>query len=241
MTWLVALVLQGLLNGPRENPLDRLIYVYIPPGSFQMGCSPRDEQCSAREIPAHEVRITKGFWMSQTEVTLGAYEEFANATGAPEPNQPGSRKRPIANISWTTANAMCDWSGGRLPTEAEWEYAARAGNTSPRYGESGDIAWTKSNSGGVIHEAAQKKPNNFGLYDMLGNLWEWTADWYAEDYYVTSPVEDPKGPPSGEKRSLRGGSWYDDDGNARASMRGFDDPKAGFLSVGFRCVRDEAP
>jgi formylglycine-generating enzyme required for sulfatase activity len=144
-------------------------------------------------------------------------------------------------LNWNVANQLCSWSGGRLPTEAEWEYAARAQTSSGRYDVAREIAWTKENSGGNFHEAAQKKPNNFGLHDMLGNVWEWTADWYAEDYYQQSPVADPKGPRTGEKRSLRGGSWYDDDGNARASLRGFDDPAAGFLSVGFRCVRDTEP
>src|SRR5690348_3133615 len=147
MLFMLAIVLvfftQSLIpDGPRENVYDRQAYVFIPPGSFEMGCSPRDAQCSDREVPTHQVHITRGFWMSQTEATLAAYEEFASATGAPESPQPGSRKRPIVGLSWTVANALCAWSGGRLPTEAEWEYAARAGNTRGRYGNSDEIAWT---------------------------------------------------------------------------------------------------
>ena len=206
-----------------------------------MGCSPLDNECSIREVPAHEVRISRGFWMSRTETTLATYEEFSSATGAPETGQPPPRRRPLVGVNWDLASSICAWSGGRLPTEAEWEYAARGGNTRPRYGGLDEIAWTRENSSRTLHEVAQKEPNNFGLYDMLGNVWEWTADWYAENYYADSPATDPKGPASGEKRSLRGGSWYDDAGNARASFRGFDDPNEGFLSVGFRCVRDEMP
>src|SRR5688572_9218377 len=110
---------------PRENPIDRQVYVFVPPGTFQMGCSPIDDQCSVREIPSHEVRITRGFWMSRTETTLATYEEFASATGAPETGQPPPRRRPLVGVSWELASSICAWSGGRLPTEAEWEYAAR--------------------------------------------------------------------------------------------------------------------
>ena len=241
-TVLVLILFQSLIpEGPRENPMDRQVYVYLPPGTFQMGCSPRDEQCSSRERPAHEVQITRGFWMARTEATLAAYEEFSATTGAPGSDQPGPRRRPFVGVSWVLADAVCKWSGGRLPTEAEWEYAARAGNTRARYDDIDEIAWTKDNSGKTFHEAGQKKPNNFGLYDMIGNVWEWTADWYADNYYEDSPRIDPAGPAAGDKRSLRGGSWYDDAGNARASFRGFDDPAAGFSSVGFRCVRDSMP
>src|SRR5262245_19792117 len=108
---ILLLLAQSLLEGPRENPIDRQVYVHIPPGSFQMGCSPRDRECSEREVPAHEVTITKGFWMSQTEATLAAYEEFSLATGSPESPQPGPRRRPVVGVSWNVANQLCKWSG----------------------------------------------------------------------------------------------------------------------------------
>src|SRR4026208_2508270 len=101
----LLILTQSLLpDGPRENVIDRQSYVFIPPGTFQMGCSATDSQCSEREVPVHAVQITHGFWMSQAETTLAAYEEFSSATGAPEASQPGSRKRPIVGLSWNVAD-----------------------------------------------------------------------------------------------------------------------------------------
>jgi formylglycine-generating enzyme required for sulfatase activity len=121
--------------------------------------------------------------MGQTPVTVGAYKRFAAATGGQMPPAPGfnagwaSDNMPMVNITWNDGEAYCRWSGGRLPTEAEWEYAARGGSTEARYGDLGQIAWYSENSGGRTHEVAQKQANRFGLYDMLGNVWEWVNDW----------------------------------------------------------------
>jgi len=115
----------------RENPQDGLKYVWIPPGGFEMGCSPEDKECFAEEKPAHQVTITKGFWMGQTEVTVGAYKRFAAATGRQMPPEPdfsgrpldpgcGNEALPIVDVTWDEAQAYCAWAGGRLPTEAEW-------------------------------------------------------------------------------------------------------------------------
>jgi formylglycine-generating enzyme required for sulfatase activity len=255
----------------RENPKDGLKYVWIPPGSFQMGCSPGDNECFDHEKPSHKVTIRKGFWIGQTQVTVGAYRRFAGATGRqmpPEPNlegrplnpQWGDEAMPIVNVKWDEAQAYCTWARGRLPTEAEWEYAARAGSTAARYGDLDEIAWFADNSGrerlesyriwkedqknywkrlgengNGIHEVGRKHPNSFGLYDVLGNVWEWVNDWYDPNYYQNSPSQDPSGPASGKFRVLRGGSWGVVPGFVRVSNRDRLNPGSGGYDGGFRC------
>jgi len=225
----------------RENPKDGLKYVWIPPGTFQMGCSPGDGECGGDEKPAHRVGITKGFWLGQTEVTVGAYKRFASATGRGMPKAPyfspgwSNEQMPIVNVSWEDADAYCRWSGGRLPTEAEWEYAARAGSTGARHGPPDDIAWYDGNSGDGTHEVGQKRPNAWNLYDMLGNVWEWLNDWYANNYYTGSPERDPQGPGSGNSRILRGGSWDFGPGYTRVSGRDRVYPAVRYNYLGVRC------
>jgi formylglycine-generating enzyme required for sulfatase activity len=228
----------------RVNPKDGLKYVWIPPGTFMMGSSPGDNECGDNEKPSHHVTISKGFWIGQTEVTVGAYKRFAAGTGkampsAPDFNQGWSNEQmPIVKVSWDNAQAYCAWAGGRLPTEAEWEYAARAGSTQARYGDLDEIAWHGSNSGGQAHVVAQKRPNGFGLHDVLGNVWEWVNDWYDEKYYQHSPLQDPPGPASGRYRVLRGGSWDDIPMFFRflpVSYRDSGLPGFWCSNVGFRC------
>jgi formylglycine-generating enzyme required for sulfatase activity len=225
----------------RINPNDGLKYVWIPPGGFQMGCSPGDSECDADEKPAHQVTITKGFWMGQTEVTVAAYRRFVESTGAQMPPAPDfnagwdNQDMPIVNVSWDDATAFCGWAGGRLPTEAEWEYAARAGSTEARYGPIDEVAWYSTNSGQKTHEVAQKRPNAWNLYDTLGNVWEWVKDWYGENYYPASPERDPRGPDSGKLRVLRGGSWFDNPRLVRVSFRLRFYPGHGDNYRGFRC------
>jgi formylglycine-generating enzyme required for sulfatase activity len=226
----------GSPGGTKVNPKDGLTYVWIPPGRFMMGCSPGDSECDSNERPAHTVTISKGFWMGQTEVTQGAYQRVMGKN----PSGFHGDRLPVEQVTWDDANAYCTAVGMRLPTEAEWEYAARAGSTASRYADLDAIAWYKANSGGQTHEVGQKVPNAWKLYDMLGNVWEWVADWFDGSYYGQSPSQDPRGPSSGRVRALRGGSWSHLAEYTRASDRircrryrcRIHD--AGFL--GFRCV-----
>ena len=210
------------------NPKDGLTYVWIPAGVFQMGCSPGDNQCSPDERPVHQVTIGKGFWMGQTEVTQEAY---ARVTGQNPSNFEGPRL-PVNQVVWNDAAAYCKAVGMRLPTEAEWEYAARGGGSSARYGEVDAVAWYVKTSASRTHEVQQKQANNFGLYDMLGNVAEWVADSYGP--YSSAPQTDPQGPPNGRKIA-RGGSWMFPPDSARVSDR-FTPPDAGKRALGIRCA-----
>ena len=192
----------------RTNAKDGLKYVWIPPGSFRMGCSeqPKDKQCDKRdELPTHAVTISKGFWIGQTEVTQEAYQRVV----ATNPSYFKGARRPVEEVSWTEAQAYCTAVGLRLPTEAEWEYAARAGTGSSWYGGGaiGDVAWYRVNSNSQTHDVKGKAANAWNLFDMLGNVREWTADWYDASYYKNSPRQDPKGPATGTSRVSRGGAW----------------------------------
>jgi formylglycine-generating enzyme required for sulfatase activity len=228
----------------RENPKDGLKYVWIPRGTFMMGCSPGDNECFDWEKPSHQVTLTKGFWMGQTEVTVGAYKRFAAATRRQMPDAPSfnngwaNHAMPIVNVTWDDATAFCRWAGGRLPSDAEWEYAARAGSTEARYGPIDEIAWYYDNSGGQTHEVAQKRANGFGLYDVLGNVWEWVNDWYDQSYYQNSPSQDPTGSASGQGRVVHGGSWNDNARYVRVSYRAAYKPsfRYTYSILGVRCV-----
>jgi len=231
----------------RENTNDGLKYVWIGPGTFVMGCSPGDNECFDQEKPAHQVKITKGFWIGQTEVTVAAYKRFAAGTGRPMAPEPifnldwNDEQMPIVNVSWDDAQAYCTWAGGHLPSEAEWEYAARAGSKEARYGSPDEVAWYNANSGLQAHPVGKKLVNGFGLYDVLGNVWEWVNDWYDENYYKSSPSQDPPGPASGLQHVLRGGSWGGLARYARVSVRirGFSGDVKGFN--GFRCGGEVFP
>jgi formylglycine-generating enzyme required for sulfatase activity len=255
----------------RENHKDNLLYVFIPSGTFEMGCSKLDEDCKPDEKPAHTVTISKGFWIGQTEVTVEAYRRFATTTHRPMPPEPefGSRslnpgwsdpRQPIVNVDWDDARSYCEWIGGHLPTEAQWEYAARGGATTSRYGDLPAIAWFGDNAGkqridaaklfqedgpgylghlsmngNTPHRVGLLTPNPYGLYDVLGNEWEWTSDWYGASYYQGSQRFDPTGQPSGDARVLRGGSWVDLPAGIRVSVRGHRPPSARSVDTGFRC------
>jgi formylglycine-generating enzyme required for sulfatase activity len=217
-------VVRTLMAETRVNPMDGLKYVRIRPGEFQMGGSNKD-------AAPHRVRITKDFWIGQTEVTQAAYTRVRKVN----PSSFQFADRPVENVSWYDADAYCRAVGMRLPTEAEWEYAARAGNTNELYGEIDKIAVHSGNSKETAN-VDSKRPNAWGLYDMLGNVWEWTNDWYDEHYYGTSPSANPPGPGEGELKVLRGGSWVSDPLYVRVSVRGSSEPADRSNNVGFRCA-----
>jgi formylglycine-generating enzyme required for sulfatase activity len=214
---------------PRANDKDGLKYVWIPPGKFTLGCSAGDRECWADEQPPTEITITKGFYLGQTEVTQAAFMRVLK-------NNPSGTKGdtlPVGAVHWNLADRYCRFIGGRLPTSAEWEYAARAGSNAPRYDDLDKIAWYGGNSGGNAHPVAQKEPNAFGLYDTVGNAIEWVSGWYGA--YSLYDHTDPKGP-DGEYREARGGGWWDSPRLVRVSYRTNADPNDADLNMGFRCA-----
>ena len=219
---------------PKVNPKDGLAYVPIPAGSFEMGCSPGDQECDKTdELLRHTVEITKGFLLGRTEVTQEAFEKVMPVKN---PSYFKGSNLPVEEVTWDEAKQYCALIGGRLPTEAEWEYAARGGGSAARYGNIDDVAWYSKNSGGKTHAVGGLKANGFGLFDMLGNVWEWTNDWYAADYYKQSVKTDPSGPATGTFRGLRGGGWSNDPVDLRASGRGRSGPGNRGDGIGLRCV-----
>jgi formylglycine-generating enzyme required for sulfatase activity len=214
----------------KVNPNDGLTYVWISPGTFRMGCSPDDSECFDDEKPAHAVTITKGFWIGQTPVTQAAYAKVVGSN----PSTYHGAQLPVEEVSWDDAKAYCERVQMRLPTEAEWEYAARGGTAGARYGPPERIAWYSANAASMTHEVAQKQPNAFGVYDMLGNVREWVADWYGP--YDAAGAVDPRGPSTGQDRVARGGSWYDSAQIARVSSRSNSGDGCGPACHGFRCA-----
>jgi hypothetical protein len=181
---------------PKVNPKDGLTYIWIPPGGG-----------------------IQGFWLGRTDVTQAAYQKVTGTT----PSHFKGPQLPVETVNWNEADAYCRAIGGRLPTEKEWEYAARAGTTGETYGNLDDIAWHDKNSGSTTHPVSQKKPNAFGLYDILGNVWQWMDDWYeSEEKY----------------KLLRGGSWFSPPESVRVSIRHRLEPEDRYNSFGFRCVGD---
>lgn len=212
---------------------NRIEFVRICPGTFTMGSAKNDHpQVEPDEIPAHQVTLTSEFWIGKTEITNEQYRLF-------QPNYQGEARLP-ANVTWTEAQAACEYLGGRLPTEAEWEYAARADSqTVWSFGSDesrlDDYAWYDKNADYTPHLVATRKPNKWGLHDMHGNVWEWMSDWHAP--YEKGPQNDPSGPKTGEYRVLRGGSFIDSAWNLRSAGRGRGGPMLRSADVGFRCVR----
>ncbi len=224
--------------------MPNLTWIAVSGGSFSMGCSPDDADCQTDENPAHTVTVSS-FEMTETEITQEQFEILRGYNPSTHADCPNC---PVDSIDWATADAYCEEVGGRLPTEAEWEYAARGGKTARYYcGDDGSclsgIGWFIGNSDEMSHEVAQKSANAYGLYDMLGNLWEWVSDYYEETYYSEEDADNPTGPDSGEMNVLRGGAWEsaaEGDpvfGTLRVSDRNPLGGANGTKYTGFRCVR----
>ena len=221
-----------------------LKWVLIPGGTFSMGCSPEEEHCQIAELPAHSVTLSS-FEMCETEVTEAQYVPTTEWNPSCNVAGGGGPDNPVECVNWFDAKLFCEGIGGRLPTEAEWEYAARGGTKTTYYcGDDAScldgIGWYDGNSSGMKHPVKMKGPNGYGLYDMLGNVWEWTNDWYDESYYESSPSSDPQGPDSGTSRVGRGGGFGDFYG-IRVSGRSGYDPAGDYGNLGFRCARSVEP
>jgi formylglycine-generating enzyme required for sulfatase activity len=218
----------------------------IPGGRFMMG-SPNGEG-SDNEHPAHEVEI-RPFYLGCYPVTNEEYARFLTAN--PKIKQPdywadrrfNQARQPVVGVDWETARRFATWADGRLPTEAEWEYAARAGSTSRYFwGDSdaiaGDYAWYYGNTGGVTHPVGEKRPNDFGLYDMEGNVWEWTQDRWHENYRGAPSDGSAWEDGESDRRGLRGGSWLIPPQLLRSANRYRLRPDDAYLDLGFRLARD---
>ena len=223
--------------------------VLVPAGEFTMGSQKGDPD----ERPAHQVYLD-AFSIDRYEVTVGQYASFLQEAGGHTPsdwatmNQLAHQKRPVANVDWADAAAYCKWAGKRLPTEAEWEKAARGtdgrlypwGNEAPtslhaNYGKTGSSHHGALAPVGTLEGG--KSP--YGTYDMAGNVWEWVSDWYDHDYYKNSPSRNPTGPPTGGYKVIRGGSWNSNPRALRSSDRYWDPPSFRSQYVpGFRCAKN---
>jgi sulfatase modifying factor 1 len=223
---------------PAPPELPEIEWVSIPVGTFAMGSTMYEWGRQSHEGPAHQVTLG-AFEMSKYPVTFDQYDAFCDATGRPKPddNYWGRGKRPVIHVDWNDANAFAEWMGCRLPTEAEWEYACRAGTTT-RF----NTGWSLNANQANFDENLRKTnpvgtytPNAWGLYDMHGNVWEWCSDWFG--MYSSSAQTNPKGPSSGLDRVLRGGGWYNNGRYCRSAHRERSLPSGRYNRVGFRLVK----
>jgi formylglycine-generating enzyme len=220
--------------------------VLIPSGEFIMGInssSPSDWQ------PEHKVKINS-FYIDKYEVTNQQYYDFCMATKNPLPYFWGMKEfksgldfagYPVVGVTYSDALNYAKWAGKRLPSEAEWEYAARGGEIGKSFPFSGTIDSTKVNYGrkyGSILQVGTFPANGFGIFDISGNVWEWTSDFYGDDYYSSSPSENPKGPERGRFKVIRGGSWHSGAMCQQVYYRNGLSPSWVDFAVGFRCVKD---
>jgi formylglycine-generating enzyme required for sulfatase activity len=228
--------------------------VFIPGGEFLRGRShalPDDDLQWYPEVmkddrPVKKIRVD-AFYMDQYEVTNADYARFVIATKHRPPHHwpggkvvPEKEKQPVANVSWEDAAAYAKWAGKRLPTEAEWERACRGMREGATYSWGEGKPSAKFARYGVVsgpQETGKCAANDFGLHDIAGNVWEWTADYYERDYYAASPPENPHGPENGRYRVLRGGSWADVAKYLTCAHRSWARPAERSPNIGFRCVK----
>jgi iron(II)-dependent oxidoreductase len=242
LTFLISISVLGQNDIPKNM-------VLIPKGEFNMGKNtpnPSDWQ------PEHRITIDS-FYLDQTEVTNQQYAEFCKATKHALPEFWGNKEfkcspefpnYPVVGVSWFDASAYAQWANKRLPTEAEWEYASRGGLIDQNFPTGNQTDSTKVNFAkkykGTL-KTGSFAPNAFGLYDMAGNVWEWTSDNYAGDYYRVSPPNNPKGPEGGRFKVIRGGSWHSGAMCVQNYFRNGLSPSWVDFAVGFRCAKNIKP
>ena len=265
------------------RPIDSMTMVYIPAGKYKMGSENGDND----EVPIHTISVnafwmdTKEisnaqflFFIEETQYITDAEKDgfsYAYVDGewtkvkgldwqhpiSPDRDIGKLSQHPVQHVSWNDAQAYCEWASGRLPTEAEWERAARGGVDGQEYIWGNDFDGTKGNFcdkyctlewaskiwyDGHIQTSpvASFSPNDYGLYDMAGNVWEWVADWYDKNYYASSPISNPEGPATGSVRAMRGGSWNQYGEFLRSANRGYYYQDGAGSGIGFRCVVPDA-
>jgi formylglycine-generating enzyme required for sulfatase activity len=227
--------------------------VSIPAGEFTMGRTKltSDDKTNMRphvlldDRPAHKVAVS-AFQLDKYEVTNRQYQEFVMAAKHRAPYHwiagrynEAAADVPVYNLSWDDAAQYCAWAGKRLPTEAEWERAARGGKEELDYpwGDRADPKWARFNVPAGPGPVGKFPPNDFGLYDMAGNIAEWTADWFDGEYYKKGETQDPKGPATGDYKVIRGGAWSDSGPRITVFFRNWVRPTQRTPNVGFRCAR----
>jgi formylglycine-generating enzyme required for sulfatase activity len=244
-----------------------MVMVYVPAGTYWMGSDDSDPDARPGEKPQHEVSLD-AFWIDRTEVTNAQYARFLNALGGHQGEcegqdcieiqsrtsqshirlqggqyvvEGGYEEHPMIEVSWYGAHAYCEWAGGRFPTEAEWEKAARGtdGRIYPWGNQDADR--NRANYGLFVGDTSQvgnypAGASRYGALDMAGNVWEWVSDWESSTYYNVSPYENPQGPETGSYKLMRGGSWTSGWEYIRAASHGYLDPVVCQHDVGFRCV-----
>lgn len=258
---LLALLLTSFNSSAADtirNSLE-MRFVRISAGSFVMGNSQVDDtafelpdgnvQALKDELPAHKVRISRDFWLGETEVTQAQWLRLMGTRPGPAAywHRADWQQLPVVSVSWNDAqrfirklNAKEKTSAYRLPTEAEWEYAARAGTQGSRpfpNDKLAEHAWYLKNSKDQPQPVATKPANAWRLYDMLGNAWEWVADIYDENYYAHSPAIDPQGPNGGTHRVRRGGSYHCESHLMRVNYRAANTPETQYSVLGFRILK----
>jgi formylglycine-generating enzyme required for sulfatase activity len=221
-----------------DAPPERPGMVYVPAGEFAMGSKADDpvvfDHEKHSETPQHMVKL-KAFFIDKTEVTNKQYDELV--PGHQRDERSSCDDCPVTQVSWIAATSFCQMKKKRLPTEAEWEKAAKGGSDE-RPTPLDDYAWYNGNAITGTKPVGQKKPNGYGIHDMLGNVREWTNDWFDPSYYQTSPKEDPPGPEKGARKVERGGAFFLDKRSVTTTIRYNHPPVFQLYFLGFRCAQD---
>ncbi|MFM9079049.1 MAG: formylglycine-generating enzyme family protein [Opitutaceae bacterium] len=224
-----------------------LQFVWVPPGIFQRGSNPAEAGRDADEGPRHAVTLSRGFFLGVHEITQAQWTAVMGGNPAVFRHGAEAPRRPVESVSWDDCQMfiarLAEIGAGRfrLPTEAEWEYAARAGSETcfpwgddPSGFSTHQHAWANSRSMALTHPVGEKPPNAWGLHDMHGNVWEWCADWYGP--YAGEAQRDPPGPAAGTEKIFRGGSWFDFPPSLRSANRHRHRPDGKYAAVGLRLV-----